>query len=91
MFKRILLALTFVAVLGAAGLGMSQSANAWWGRGYYYRPYVVAPYYYGGAPYRTYYYGPRYYPGTYYYSPRYAYYPDDYYYGAGPSVRVYIR
>jgi hypothetical protein len=50
--KRILLALTFVAVLGAAGLGMSSNAAAWHGcndgygyGGYGYRSY---PSYYGG-------------------------------------------
>ncbi|MEX2308543.1 MAG: hypothetical protein WD738_13160 [Pirellulales bacterium] len=46
MLKRILLALTFVAVLGAAGLGMSSKAAA--GHGCY------DDYSYGGYGYRTY-------------------------------------
>ena len=66
MFKRILLALTFVAALGAAGLGTSGTAMAH-GCGY------------GGYGYRTAYYPPVY--ASYYsygYSPQVAYYPSYY-------------
>ena len=88
MLRRILLAITFVAALGAAGLVAPDTADAWrWrGRGYYG--------YYGGPP-RAYYYGYRrpygaYYPGAYYYGPRvyrpyYYGYPGYYY---GPRNRV---
>jgi hypothetical protein len=87
MFKRILLALTFIATLAVTGLSVPSSANAWWYG--YSRPY--ASYYYGTpryysyySPYRTYYYAPY---STYYYGqPVYrtystAYYPGAYYYG----------
>jgi hypothetical protein len=100
MFKRVMLALTFIAAFSTAGIGLSNRADAWrggwgWGRpyaSYYYGPRVA---YYGPrvVPYRAYY-APRivrpyyaYYPGSYYYSyPAYA----DYYYGppAGVSVSV---
>ena len=53
MLRRIILALTFVAALGVAGLGMSNTADAWHSchRGYYggYGGYSSA--YYGGYPY----------------------------------------
>jgi hypothetical protein len=71
MFKRILLAVAFVAALVAGGVGLSSTAQA--GHG--------CDYGYGG--YRTYYYPGSY--G--YYSPRASYYrsyydyPSDYYYG----------
>ena len=72
MFKRMLLALTFVAALGAAGVGTSSKAMAH-GCGY------------GGYGYRAAYY-PTY--ASYYsygYAPRVAYYPPRYgypvYYG----------
>lgn len=77
MFKRILLALTFVAALGAASVGTSTKAGAHdcgYG-GYGYR----AAYYPGYAPYYAY---PAY--------PRVAYYPGSFapvypvYYGGGP-------
>jgi hypothetical protein len=81
MFKRFMLALTFVAVFSSAGIGFAPSAKAWrtWGRPYagYYAPRTV---YYGPAvPYRAYY-GPRYVPP--YYSTYYGGYPvySDYYY-----------
>jgi hypothetical protein len=87
MIRRILLAITFVAALGAAGLATPDTADAWrWrGRGYYGSYYGGPPraYYYGyGRPYRAYY------PG--YYSPRvyrpyYYGYPGYYY---GPRSRV---
>ena len=73
MFKRILLAFTFVAALGAAGLGMSSKALAWHdcGGGYGYGGY-------GYSAYEPSYYG-------YGYGPRTAYYPSYrypvYYYG----------
>jgi hypothetical protein len=81
MFKRILLAMTFVAAFAAAGLVPADSANAW--RGWYGRPYGA---FYGRpvvyrsyAPYRAYYAAPYYAP---YYAPRvYAAYPYDYGYG----------
>ena len=62
MFKRILLALTFVAALGVAGLGMSNSADAYGGchrSSYYGGGYGgYAPYGYGyGGPRHSMYYG----------------------------------
>ncbi len=61
MFKRVLLSLTFVAALGAAGLGIGSNANAWSdcssGVAYPY-PTVAA------------------YPGYVTYAPRVAYYPS---------------
>lgn len=77
MFKRVLLALTFVAALGAGGLGMSSHAVAWddcgGGYGYAYPAYYPSNYGYGYG------YGPR---AAYY--PSYAY-PSYYggYYGGG--------
>ena len=67
MFKRIVLALTFVAALGAASLGTSGKALAWHDchGGYGYR----AAYYPTYAPYYGYGYG---------YAPRVAYYPQVY-------------
>jgi hypothetical protein len=63
MLKRVLLGLTFVAALGAAGLGMTSSAQADHRCGY------------GGYGYRTAYY-PSYhsYYGGYDYGPRVSYY-----------------
>jgi hypothetical protein len=50
--KRILLALTFVAALGAAGLGIGSKAEAWHGchdgYGYGHYGYRSYPVYYGG-------------------------------------------
>jgi hypothetical protein len=65
MFRRVVLALAFVAALGAGGLGLANSADAHGGgcgRGGYYG-------YYGA-----------YYPGYYpaYYGPRAAYYGGGY-------------
>jgi hypothetical protein len=99
MFRRILLAITFIAALGAAGLATPNTADAWrWGRGYYagYGGYYYGPRVYGGyvVPYRTYYpggyvvrrsYVPRYYAP--YYGPSY-YGGPGYYYG---SPRVAYR
>ena len=92
MVKRLILALTFLATFAAAGIVVTDSAEAW-GR-WRSRPYVTyysAPpraYYYDGVPYRAYY-GPR------VYRPFYgrSYYRDPYYYGyygprAGVSVSV---
>jgi hypothetical protein len=79
MFRRMMLALTFVAALGVAGLGMSKTADAWGGchRGGYYGGYGGYDGGYGAyyAPYgyRTSYF-PRYgayYDGYYGYYPRY--------------------
>jgi hypothetical protein len=91
MFKRILLALTFVAAFSAVGVGVTDNAEArrGWGRpyvNYYYGPPRTV-YYREYAPYRTYY--------RSYYRPRYydRYY-DDYYYGdyyRGPRGRVAFR
>jgi len=78
MFKRMIVAVTFVAALGAATLATSSKAEAhggWGNRGYSY-----------GPTYRTAYY-PTYYP--YPYAPRVAVYPPVYpqaypvYYGRG--------
>lgn len=94
MFRRIMLALTFIAALCTVGVGFTNTAEAWrsWSYGrpygaYYYGPRAA---YYGPrvvVPYRTYY-APRYY-SSYYYGPDYAdyYYPDYYY---RPRSRVYV-
>src|SRR4029434_998754 len=100
MFRRILLAITFVVALGAAGLATPNAADAWrWDRGYYSGSYYGPPVY-GGyvGPYRTYYpgsyvtryYGPRYAPR--YYAPYYGYYgsPDYYYYRPAPRVALRV-
>ena len=67
MVKRVLLAFTFVAALGAAGLGIGSKALAWHDcdSGYGYRGY-------GGYGYSAYY--PSHY--GYGYEPRVAYYPS---------------
>jgi hypothetical protein len=89
MFKRIMLALTFVAAFGFVGVGMTDTTEA---RRYWRGPYVSyrfgppRAYYRYGAPYRTYYrgyYAPSYYAP--YYGPRYYGYPGYYY---GPRVRI---
>ena len=92
MFKRIMLTLTFAAAFGAAGLSLTDKADARWWRGN--RPYVS--YYYGpranygyDVPYRT-----SYYRGYGYYAPRpyyYAYYSDPGYYYYRPVPRVAVR
>src|SRR5438045_1910629 len=96
MFRRIMLALTFLASFGVLGIGFTNKAEAWrswgWGRpygSYYYGPRVS---YYGPrvvVPYRAYY-APRYVRpySTYYYGPDYSdyYYPD--YYGPRSGVSV---
>jgi hypothetical protein len=97
MFKRIMLALTFIAAFSTFGFSLSNHAQAWRGGYYYGRPYgsFYAPraVYYGPTvvPYRTYY-GPRivrpyYYPAPVYYGYPYSMYPDYYYYG-NPGVSV---
>lgn len=63
MFKRVLLALTFVAALGVASFGITNTAEARHGchrgGGYYGAYYGRAPYYgYGPVVRRSYYYGP---------------------------------
>jgi hypothetical protein len=100
MFRRIMLAITFVAALGAAGLATPNTAEARrWDRGGYYSGYYYGPRVYGGyvGPYRTYY------PGGYvrrYYRPRiydpyYAPYYGPYYRAPGyyyrPAPRVAFR
>lgn len=79
MVRRVLLALTFVAALGVAGLGFSSTAAAHGGcgRGGGYGGYYGA--YYGAAPF----YGPRV-RRTYYYGP-------PAYYGPGPGYISYGR
>ncbi len=97
MFKRILLALAFMAAFSMVGIGFTNKADAWrggWGRpyyggGYYYGPRAV---YYGPAvvPYRAYYAPPvvaPYYPG--YYAYPYPAYPS-YYYGPPSGVSVSV-
>lgn len=92
MFKRILLAATFLGAFGAAGLGMSDSAEArrvWrvYPQAYYAPSYS---YYRPVRPYRSYYaprvvvpYGYQYYYGpTGYYSPYY-YRPGGVYFSIG--------
>ena len=89
MFKRMALTLAFLATFATVGLSVPSSAQAWR--------------YWGGGPYRSYYYGPpRAYYGTYYarpyrtyyygpprvYAPSYAYGPGYYYAGPGVSVGV---
>jgi hypothetical protein len=92
MFKRIVLALTFAAAFGTAGLSLTNTVEARWWRwrtrpyaAYYYGP-PRAYYYNGYAPYRTYYsgyYGPR------VYRPYYSY-PGYYYYGPRSGVNVSV-
>lgn len=102
MLRRVLLAITFVAALGAAGLATPKSADAWrWNNrydsGYYYGgPRVYAPYqtYYPGG-YGSYYYGPRAYYGPRYYGPSYGGYGyryggPRYYYGPAPRVALRV-
>lgn len=101
MFRRVVLAMTFIAALGLGGLAMTNTADAWrWGRVYY--PYST--YYYGrpvvsygrgpyyGVPYRTYYGGycfrRRIYGGPYYGG--YYYGPPAYYYRPVPRVALRI-
>jgi hypothetical protein len=90
VLKRIMLTLTFAAAFGAAGLCLTDKAEAW--RGRWNRPYVSS-YYYGprayygyGVPYRTNYDG-YYAPQSYYYS----YYDDPGYYYYRPVPRVAVR
>jgi hypothetical protein len=97
MFKRIMLALTFVAAFSMAGFTLSNQAHAWRG-GYYGRPYrayyAPAPVYYAPAvvPYRAYYapvVRPYAYPAPVYYGYPYGAYPGGYYYGSpGLSISV---
>jgi hypothetical protein len=86
-----MLALTFMAAFGAAGIGVTNTAEAWrgWGRPYraYYGP--RAAYYAPVVPYRRGFYGGRRIVRPYYYSSYYApAYPDYYYYGPGRGVTV---
>jgi hypothetical protein len=91
MLKKMMIALTFVAVFSAGALCPSPNAQArWWGR---YRPY--ATYYYGpqryygyGVPYRTNYDG--YYTSPPYYN-SYSYYGSPGYYYYRPAPRVAVR
>lgn len=81
MVKRVLLALTFVAALGVAGLGITNTAEAYGGchrgGGGYYGAYYGRP-----APY--YGYGPRVVRRSYYYG-------APAYYGPGPGYISYGR
>jgi hypothetical protein len=96
MLKRIMLTLTFAAAFGAAGLSLTDNANARWWR--WNRPYASSyygygvpyrSYYYGyGVPYRSYYRGYDYYAPGSYYSTYYGY-PNYYYYGR-PRVAVRV-
>jgi hypothetical protein len=91
VFKRIMLTLTFAAAFGAAGLFLTDKADARWG---WNRPYVS--YYYGprvyygyDVPYRT-----SYYRGYGYYAPRSyynTYYSDPGYYYYRPVPRVAVQ
>ena len=94
MFKRVLLALTFLTAFSFAGVGISETADAWgrWRGGPYVSYYAGPPraYYYNSyySPYRTYY---RSYYGPGYYRPYYG----GYYYGGpgyyyGPRSGVYV-
>jgi hypothetical protein len=91
VLKRIMLTLSFAAAFGAAGLCLTDKAEARWG---WNRPY--ASYYYGprayygyDVPYRT-----SYYRGYGYYAPQpynYSYYDDPgYYYRPAPRVAVRV-
>ena len=92
MLRRLLLAATFLGAFTFAGVGVTDTAEAWrrWDRPYvtYYsvpRSYYYDDFYYGGyAPYRTYYYGPR------VYRPYYGnyYYPGPGYYSYRPRSYV---
>jgi hypothetical protein len=90
MFKRFMLTLTFVALFGAAGLSLTDNAEARgrsWGRPYVSSYYGPRAYYYSSyAPYRTYY-RSYYTPRPYYYDP-YAY--DYYYYRPAPRIAVRV-
>lgn len=92
MFKRIMLTLSFVAAFGAAGLCLTDNAEARWWR--WNRPYVS--YYYGPrayygyrVPYQTYYDG--YDSSQPYYNSYYGYYGDPGYYYYRPAPRVSVR
>jgi hypothetical protein len=91
MFKRIMLALTFLVTFSVVGVGVTEKADAWGGcrRPYVARYYGPPAYYYDGyVPDRTYYrgfYGPRFYRpyyGGYYYG------DSGYYYGPRGGVSV---
>jgi hypothetical protein len=92
MFKRIMLALTFMATLGTVGVGLTQPAEAWgrWRRPWVARYYGPPAYYDAYVPYRTYYYGPRYYRmgGPYYGYPAYYYDGPGYWYAPRGGVSV---
>jgi hypothetical protein len=95
MFRRLLLALTFVTAFISAGIGVASKAEAWrgdWGRSYPYRSYYYGPRaaYYGPAvPYNAYY-GPRYVRpySAYYAYPAYGDYQYYNYYGPRSGVSV---
>ena len=87
MFKRVVLALTFVAALGAAGLGMGSKAVAGHGCGYG----RYGGYGYGGHSYRAYY-SDHY--GDWGYAPRlryYSEYPGHVHYYRGNPHRHYHK
>jgi hypothetical protein len=93
MLRHLLIGLTFVTAFTFAGVGVSNTAEAWrgWGRPYvaYYggppRSYYYRGYAPGYAPYRTYYSGPRYYRP---YNRGYYYAEPGYYYGPRSGVSV---
>lgn len=90
MLRRLLLGLTFATAFTFAGVGVTDTAEAWRRGGRPYVTYYSRPpraYYYGGyRPYRSYYYGPRYYRP--YYGRSYYGGPDYYYYGPRSGVSV---
>lgn len=92
MFKRIMLILSFAAAFGAAGLCMTDRADArrWrWNRPYASTYYYGPSGYYGyDVPYRTYYRGYGYYAPRSYYS---TYYGDSGYYYYRPAPRVAVQ
>jgi hypothetical protein len=89
VFKRIMLTLTFAAAFGAAGLYLTDKAEArsWrWNRPYVSYYYGPRAYYGYDVPYRTSY--------RAYYAPRpyyYSYYDDPGYYYYRPVPRVAVR
>ena len=92
MFRRIMLALTFVSALGIVGVVMPEDAEARRGRrGYSGGVYYGGPggFYGGYYPSRSYYRSYYYAPAPRYYTPRYYGYPDYYYYGR-PRSGIYI-
>jgi hypothetical protein len=88
MWKRIMLGLAFLAAFSFVGVATPDTSEArrFWRRPLVGRVYVPGPVVY--RPYRTSFYGPRYYDSYYYGPPRYYRYPDSYNYG--PRRGVYF-